>query len=339
MAFSCNDAGDFQLLLRVDVETLGPFPVGTLYQGVPLALEISVSCGVTSGVPARRRLLSEAEFALGHAKRDKGTVVVMSTEVREAFRRRQHLASVAAEGLPMEAISAWGQPSVKHATGDVLGVELLARWDHPEFGHLGPPDFLPAIAASNRQRELFGHMLGLALGYIAATEGSWGGWVSVNLEAEICSPPGLAAEVVERVASIGIPPDRLMIEIVATGTSSNQQAVRRAIGELVDAGIRVALDDFGTEQFSLHNLSRVPTDFKLAGHISSDDRSIELARAIVAIAESQGTLAIAKGIDDEHAAARAVAAGVPALQGDWIEPAAPIADVALDGSPRRPEAQ
>jgi EAL domain-containing protein (putative c-di-GMP-specific phosphodiesterase class I) len=127
-------------------------------------------------------------------------------------------------------------------------------------------------------------------------------FVGVNVSAREVREPSFVENVRRALADTGLPAQRLFVELTETALLSATPATVATLQELRDLGVRVGIDDFGTGYFSLSHLRQFPVDaLKIAREFTQEadepERSMALAVAIVAMAESLGIETVAEGIE------------------------------------------
>ncbi|MDQ7904198.1 bifunctional diguanylate cyclase/phosphodiesterase [Phytohabitans sp. ZYX-F-186] len=220
------------------------------------------------------------------------------------------------------------QPMVNLATGAVVGVECLARWDHPELGRLLPGRFITLAEDSGFILPLGMHLLEMACRQAVRWHGDGGEppFVSVNLAARQLCHPGLAAEVAVVLDRVGLPPHRLQLEITEHAAMTAEGDAVDNVRALAGMAVRVALDDFGTGYCGLSYLRRLPVQaIKLAGSFVAGldgdgptGRTDEaVLRALIQLGHTLRLTVTAEGIESEHQRARLHALGCDLGQG-WL---------------------
>src|SRR6185312_8629832 len=146
------------------------------------------------------------------------------------------------------------QPLVDLHRNQVIGVEALVRWQHPDRGVISPADFIPAAERTGLIVPLGRFVLRETCRQAAAWLAEFGPdalqKAGPNVSAQQLHDPDFAADVMDALADSGLPSDRLVLEVTESAVLRGQQ-VSRTLHELHRNGIRLALDDFGTGESSL----------------------------------------------------------------------------------------
>jgi EAL domain-containing protein (putative c-di-GMP-specific phosphodiesterase class I) len=144
--------------------------------------------------------------------------------------------------------------------------------------------------------------------------------VAVNLSAQLPGEPGFVDTVATAMAESGLPWDRLVLELVETALVDLPSETRRAMGELVERGVRFAVDDFGTGYSSLARLKELPAqivklDRRFVSGIGVDPSDFAVARAVVDMARAMGRTCVAEGVETATQFQALRRLGVDAYQG------------------------
>ncbi len=238
--------------------------------GTPLRLTASIglvvadaSCGDVA------RLLRDADLAVQQAKRaGADRVCLFSADLRGTEGRRYE--RVAEVMLAMEGgqLETWYQPVIDLHTDEIVGAEALVRWRHPLRGVVPPDDFLPDIEAAGFMTTLTKMVLEQSCNAFATGLPALKDWVvTVNL-----SRAELSSQVVDHVLyaldASGLPARRLRLEIDERTVPA--PPIVKILERLVEAGVPIIVDDFGTGWSSFGQLLRIsPTSVKLDRHLVS----------------------------------------------------------------------
>lgn len=213
------------------------------------------------------------------------------------------------------------QPQYDVATGAMVGVEALLRWQHPELGLLGAGPLVTAARAARLERELTEHAHRVALAEIAD-------WpkplqqlrVSLNITAADLGDPEFADRFAAMAKQAKVDPDRLTLELTEQAMLSDPASAAAQLAQIRALGSAIAIDDFGTGYSSLSLLARLPIDYLkidsgFTRTIDGSDRDRIVVRAIVDLARALGLLVVAEGIEKERQLARLSDLGVATWQG------------------------
>jgi EAL domain-containing protein (putative c-di-GMP-specific phosphodiesterase class I) len=212
------------------------------------------------------------------------------------------------------------QPVVKLGGGQVAGAEALVRWRHPRRGTIAPNDFLP-VAAESGMIDAIGEFV---LDQAARAAATWPrsndrpGFVSVNVAPDQMRKSGAAARMLRLINDAGLEP-RLMTVELTSGVTGDATAIVAALEELREAGVGIALDDFGMAT-SLADLKRLPVDqVKLArefvGAINGPAEDSAFALSLISIADVRRVDVVAKGVESREQAWRLAELGCRYGQG------------------------
>jgi diguanylate cyclase (GGDEF)-like protein/PAS domain S-box-containing protein len=266
-------------------------------------------------------LIQRADIAMYSAK-SRG----LAHEVYSASRDGHSRARLALLGELPDAIDSGQivvhyQPKFDLATGRVEGAEALVRWEHPEAGLLGPGAFLPLAEQTGLMRPLTLRVLGAALSQCA-------GWreqgldlsVAVNLGAPNLLDFALPRDVAALLAGWDVPPERLKLEITETIVAADPVRVIEIMNLLLEVGVQLSLDDFGTGSSSLAYLRELPVqelkiDKSFVLGMEHDAQAAMIVQTIVELAHNLGLEAVGEGIETEAVHALLRGAGCDLGQG------------------------
>lgn len=286
---------------------------------------VGASVGIAQGQAGDEadELLSNAEAAMYEAKaRGKGHQVIFAPEMHTAVLQRVKLgAELAGAARRGEIILAY-QPMVELATGRMVGVEALVRWQHPELGLIPPLEFISIAEDTGQILTLGNHILRQALRDLSQWPGGDAGclYVSVNVSPAQFRHPRFVEEVAAAVKAAGVNHQRLVLEITETGLMANVDENIATLTELRASGVRIAIDDFGTGYSSIAYLKDLPVDIvkidkSLVDGVATDPAVWALAQAIVSLIASVGLERVAEGIEDAAQVAHLEALGFGRGQG------------------------
>lgn len=197
------------------------------------------------------------------------------------------------------------QPQVSAASGAIVGVEALARWEHGVLGSIGAETLFAAAARADLEIGLSDHIQKLVLAQAAAWPAALAGLrLALNLTAADIARPGFADLFLDRVDASGFARGRLTLEITESGLIEDLGIASSLLSVLRGAGCRIAIDDFGTGYSSLAYLKALPLDYlkidkKLAQDITGSPRDRIVVRGVIDMARSLGLTVIAEGVETE----------------------------------------
>ncbi|MBU7590336.1 MAG: EAL domain-containing protein [Sphingopyxis terrae] len=223
--------------------------------------------------------------------------------------------------LANDEVAIFYQPQYEVATGAMIGVEALLRWQHPELGLLGAGPLVTAARAARMERELTEHAHRVALAEIAGWPRALGKLrVSLNITAADLGDPDFADRFAAMVKATGVNPDRLTLELTEQAMLSDPASAAAQLAQIRALGCAIAIDDFGTGYSSLSLLARLPIDYLKIDNgftrtIDGSDRDRIVVRAIVDLARALGLLVVAEGVENERQLERLRELGVATWQG------------------------
>ena len=215
----------------------------------------------------------------------------------------------------------------------IVGVEALARWQHPQYGELGAATLFGVAEGSDYLAQLSDHVQRKAIAAAAAWPEALAHLrLSVNITAADIVRPGFAAQFLAMVRDSGFPPERLTVEVTESGLIEDLSAAAFLLAELRGGGLRVAIDDFGTGYSSLAYLKALPLDYlkidkRLCQDIAGSPRDRIVVRGVIDMARSLGLDVVAEGVETEEQLSLLAQEGCTLYQGFLCSP--PVTTAAL----------
>jgi len=290
-----------------------------------------------------------ADMALYRAKTGGGRRwSAFDAELRQASEQRRTLEAELRRAIPAGEIVPWFQPIIDTMTSRMVGVEVLARWNHPEQGLLSPAAFVPMAEELGLIRSIDEAVFEAACARTApwVAEGLIE-VVSCNVSPRDLMDPAFSRKLIKRLSATALPATALTVEITETFLLQDMGLARRHIERLAATGINVALDDFGTGYSNLRALMHLPIqtvklDRSLIDDVGRDPRVSKLVAAMLHAARSLGARIVAEGVEDEGQALFLRSAGCDRMQGYFFARPMPadameamLRDAAEPPTPRR----
>jgi len=301
---------------------------------------VTASVGIAVARPSGREpvdaemLIRDADAAMYRAKeRGRGRCEIFDAEMRARAMRRLEVERDLRHALERQELELHYQPVVSLGSGEIVALEALVRWNHPERGLLDPSDFVE-IAEESGLIEPIGRWVQetacrQALGWHELRPDERPLDIAVNLSARQVAHRDLADSVAEILAQTGLDPVNLRLEITESVVVEESATASATLKALSDLGVRLVLDDFGTGYSSLAYLNRFPFDALKIDRSFIDGLGIEQERtaiveAVVGMARALSLDAIAEGVENEAQLAELRRLGCDYAQGHlFSRPLAP----------------
>ncbi|MEK6190918.1 MAG: EAL domain-containing protein [Chloroflexota bacterium] len=277
-----------------------------------IGASIGISLG-TSALSTAEDLMRDADIAMYVAKgQGKGRFTVFEDAAHEAVVRGMELRGDLERAIRDQQFELHYQPVLNLATGAVVGVEALVRWRHPTRGLLAPAEFIPLAEITGAivplGRWILGEACREAARWTAKGQGAADLFMSVNLSALQLVQSGFADQVAKMLASSGLAPRQLLLELTESVRLDHAAAAANLL-QLRGLGTRLAIDDFGTGYASLSQLSRIPFDIvkierSFVARLSPGSRAESLISGVVDLARNLGISVVAEGIENGEQVAR-----------------------------------
>jgi diguanylate cyclase (GGDEF)-like protein len=299
-------------------------------QQAVIGVSIGISVGPGDG-SSPDKLLRNADLALYRAKSDgRGTFRFFEQAMDLQMQARRIMEQDLRKALPAGEFELHYQPVVNLASKEISGFEALVRWNHPIRGMISPADFIPLA-------EEIGFIVPMGEWIIrqaCATAAQWPDdlHVAVNISAIQFRSPGLMQVIVGALAASGLAPTRLEIEITESVLLHNRETTLAVLHQLRALGIRIAMDDFGTGYSSLTYLQSFPfdkikIDRSFVKNITENASSLNIVRAVAALANGMGMTATAEGVETAEQLDRIASEGCTEMQGFLFSRPLPAAEI------------
>jgi diguanylate cyclase (GGDEF)-like protein/PAS domain S-box-containing protein len=222
------------------------------------------------------------------------------------------------------------QPAFDLHTREIVGVEALVRWRHPERGLVNPAEFVPLAEETGLILPLGAWVLTEACAVATRWPADAGNErrIWINLAAPQVADPDLVGVVKRVLDRTGLSPDRLGFEFTETGLVHDADPAVASLAALHELGVALALDDFGTGYSSLSHLHRFAVDVlkidrSFVMNLGRESRTSTIVKGVTAMAHALGLVVVAEGVEasDQLATLRALSCDV--AQGNFLAPPMP----------------
>ncbi|MEU3457658.1 bifunctional diguanylate cyclase/phosphodiesterase [Micromonospora sp. NPDC006766] len=250
-------------------------------------------------------LLQRVDLAATAAKSVPGSVQLYSPALESRLLRRLGLAGDLRRALDDGELEVYFQPKVTLRDRRLVGVECLARWEHPVHGTVAPEDFVAVAEHTGQLGRLTEFVLRESLRYSRNwSHGEQPLAVSVNLAARTLTDQHFPALVRELLDEYEVPPQRLTLEITESGVLDGTERPMPTLRCLRDLGVRLSVDDFGTGNSSLAQLRRLPVnevkvDRSFVQGMATDPGDLAIVNAVVTLSQQFGLAVVAEGVESE----------------------------------------
>jgi diguanylate cyclase (GGDEF)-like protein len=291
-----------QLATQMREQLRGPMTVGSLTLDVDTAVGVAVHPDHSDDPET---LLRRAELAANAAKVVPYGVQLFHPALESRAVRRLGLATDLRRALDGGHLEVYFQPKVTIRDRHLVGVECLARWQHPAHGEVAPEDFV-AVAEHTGQLHRLTEVV-LAEGLRRCRQ--WADAdrplsIAVNLSARTLLDSRFPDLVHQMLKKYRVPAGQVTFEISEPGMLGDIERALPTLGRLRTLGVRLSVDDFGTGATSLANLRQLPVD-----EVKIDDRFVQgmatdasdraIVRAVISLARALGLSAVAEGVESE----------------------------------------
>jgi diguanylate cyclase (GGDEF)-like protein/PAS domain S-box-containing protein len=279
----------------------------------PFALEAhevfaTTSTGIAVSSSAQGQptdLLRHADLAMYRAKsKGKACYEVFEPNMSTDALERLELETDLRRALGREEFRVYYQPEILLESGDIVGMEALVRWEHPEHGLLLPQEFLPIAEESNLIMPIGQWVLREACKQLRTWQEQYPNLaplvMSVNLSTREFFQPSLIAEILRET---GVDPRTLQLEITEGAVAyDNAQNANNTLWNLKTLGVQLAIDDFGMGYSSLSYLKRFPVDLlkidrSFVRELGKDLKDTKIVAAIIHLARALDLKVIAEGVE------------------------------------------
>ncbi len=280
-------------------------------------------------------VLRDADAAMYRAKEEgRARYKVFSEELRADVVHRLETETSLRRALTNNELRVFYQPLVNTASTEIVGVEALVRWMHPQRGLLAPDEFIPLAEETGLIASIGDWVLREAVLQLIKWESTYPEFpMSLSVNVNISSRQLIMFDIVELTSRIlretGLDPASLVLEITESVVMGDTRTAVAVIGALKSLGVRIAIDNFGTGYSSLSYLTRLPVDVikidrSFVRGLGSDTGSEAVVEAVISLGRALGVKVAATGVENEQQRRFLINHGVEVAQGYmWSRPLPP----------------
>lgn len=270
-------------------------------------VEIGVSIGIAPATNniTTEELLSQADIAMYHAKREQLEYCIYNADIDPAHSDRKMIIDSIRAGIDKHEFELYYQPQISPTDNTFLGFEALVRWVHPKLGFL-PPDVFISLAEEN------GYINELTQVIFLDAAKQCEQWLkqgyrihlSINLSAANLQDISLLPFISRILEKSTIDPSQLTLEITESMLMQDQTNVTETLNQIKSLGMRLSIDDFGTGYSSLAYLRHMPVDElkidrSFISDIANEYSDIKLIHSIIDLAHNLDLEVVAEGIETD----------------------------------------
>jgi diguanylate cyclase len=292
-----------------------------------LAVDVEASIGLVlypdHGQDADE-LLQHADIAMYVAKETHTGFMLFDPKLDQHSPRRLALLGELRRAIERDELVLHYQPKVDARSGELLGVEALARWQHPVHGMIPPSEFIPLAERTGLITPLTHYVLDVALRQSRQwREAGHELAVAVNVSARRLLDLAFPDEVAGLLATWDIQARLLIIEITESTIMTDPVHALEILGRLNAMGVQLAIDDFGTGYSSMAYLKSLPVnelkiDRSFVSHMTSNNPDAVIVRSTVDLGRNLGLRVVAEGVEDLGTWQELKELGCNAVQGFYV---------------------
>lgn len=271
-------------------------------------------------------LMKNADMAMCRAKAaGRNNYQFFTAAMNTLITERQHIETGLRQVLANEELQLHYQPQIDIRTGQVVSVEALVRWQHPEFGLISPDRFISIAEEIDMIIPIGQWVLETAMAQLAAwrAAGATRLRMAVNLSAHQLRKDTIVADITNVLLKHQLGKGALELEITESVAMQYPEQNARLLAELRQHGIELAIDDFGTGYSSLSYLKLLPLDrLKLdrsfVKDIETDPNDAAISAATISMSHELGLTVVAEGVENEAQLVLLSSMGCDLVQGYYF---------------------
>ena len=312
------------------VEALSrPFELEDTELAIGASVGIAVLPDDAAGIESLLRAADLAMYQAKHAGR--GRYAFFEERLNIQAQRRAGLGKAMGAALEKDQFVIHYQPQFDVDTGQIAGLEVFLRWQHPEQGLLDPDQFL-GVAEETGLIDRLGDWLFRSVARDLrewAVQGVEPGVVTVNVCARQVRDRSLAERVRATLQANGVPPERIQFDLTEAIFMKEIPNISESLERLRALGVHLGIDDFGTtggrleRVLTAESIDTIKVDRRFIQEITDPARGTSMANGIIALGEATGKRVIATGVERREQVDHLVSRGCRYMQGNYLSPALP----------------
>jgi diguanylate cyclase len=271
---------------------------------IPLFFKISVGIAIDNVedlVPSM--LFRKANWASHLADKQNKKFIIYKSETDLETRQTQQLLGDIPGAANNDDFKLYYQPVIKITTGEVVGMEALLRWQHPQLGLLNPIDFLPYCENTTLVFLIHDWVLKTAIKKLSDLK-NFKGSLSINLSTRLLLDRQWIDTLVKLLEAYQVDATRLIFEVTESSLMVDREKSIKTLNSLVELGAEIAIDDFGTGYSSFEYIHILPVNYlkidrHFIGATMESQKSQEIVKAIIRLADSLGIESVAEGVETQ----------------------------------------
>ena len=301
-------------------------------------LNITASTGISvfpSDGDSADTLIKNADIAMSHAKwHGRNNYRFFAPAMSELATERRNLETGLHKAIEHKEFLVYYQPEIDIETREMIGMEALVRWRHPDMGLLLPLRFIPLAEETGLIVNIGEWVLRTACAQAKAwqKEGFAPMRVAVNLSARQFQEKNLVEMVAQTLKETGLDAKYLELEITESTAMQNLENTASVLRQLHEIGVHAAIDDFGIGYSSLSYLKKLPInrlkiDQSFIQEITTDSDSRAIVKAIIAMAHSLKLKAVGEGVETTEQLETLRSLGCDEMQGFLYSKPVPVDEI------------
>ncbi|MEX2515682.1 MAG: EAL domain-containing protein [Gammaproteobacteria bacterium] len=294
-------------------------------------IEPHIACGLAffpENGYNNQQLYRAAELAMTTARLDRQEIKIYDPAM-EPDPRNLTLMTDLSRAIEASALHWVYQPKYSFADGRIIAAEMLVRWKHPHYGWLAPDIFIPLAEKTGQIKLLTKEVVRQAIKSIKHWKNEGDDWsLSINVSGNDLADSSIVDEMIKRIGRHG---SMLTLEVTETAVMKDVNAIIKNIERLQQAGIKLALDDYGTGYSSLTylkklNFDEIKIDMSFIKTIMQSEKDQKIVRSSIQLGQELGASMTAEGVEDHDIARVLKDMNCNVLQGYGISKPLPLQD-------------